>query len=161
VAHRELPPERVQLRMQWIAIVFALIAGTANPFQSGTNAALKTQLGQPVWATLWVYATGLLGVLLVQVFLRQPLPSAAHASTVSWWAWTGGLISIIATVIGLMLAQKLGSGVFTGVSITASVIVSIILDHFGMIGLKQHAASPMRIVGGVLMVCGIWLVARF
>jgi transporter family-2 protein len=147
--------------MQWIAIVFALVAGAANPFQSGSNAALKTQLGQPLWATLWVYATGLLGVLLIQAILRQPLPSGAQASAVSWWAWTGGLISIIATFTGLMLAQKLGSGVFTGVSITASIIVSIVLDHFGLLGLKQHAASPMRILGGVLMVCGVWLVGRF
>ncbi|SEC10841.1 DMT family transporter [Terriglobus roseus] len=147
--------------MQWFAIVFALVAGAANPFQSGSNAALKTQLGQPLWATVWVYGTGLLGVLLMQAILRQPLPSGAQVSTVSWWAWTGGLISIIATVIGLMLAQKLGSGVFTGVSITASVVVSILLDHFGMLGLKQHTASPMRLVGGALMVCGVWLVARF
>jgi transporter family-2 protein len=147
--------------MQWIAVLFALVAGAANPFQSGSNAALKTQLGQPVWATLWVYGTGLLGVLLMQAFLREPLPSAAQASSVSWWAWTGGLISIIATVIGLMLAQKLGSGVFTCVSITASVLVSILLDHFGLIGMKPHAASPLRIVGGVLMICGVWLVARF
>jgi transporter family-2 protein len=147
--------------MQWVAIVFALLAGAANPFQSGANAALKSQLAQPVWATLWVYATGLLGVLLIQVFLRQPLPSLAQASTVSWWAWTGGLISIVATVIGLMLAQKLGSGIFTGVSLTASVIVSILLDHFGLIGMKPHTASPMRMLGGALMVCGVWLVARF
>ena len=147
--------------MQWIAIVFALIAGAANPFQSGANAALKTQLGQPLWATLWVYATGLLGVLLIQAVLRQPLPAAAQASGVAWWAWTGGLISIVATVIGLMLAQKLGSGIFTSVSITASILVSILLDHFGLLGLKQHAASPMRIAGGVLMVGGVWLVAKF
>ncbi|AFL90182.1 hypothetical protein Terro_3974 [Terriglobus roseus DSM 18391] len=147
--------------MQWIAIVFALVAGAANPFQSGSNAALKTQLAQPLWATLWVYATGLLGVLLLQAFLREPLPSSAQTSSVPWWAWTGGLISIIATVVGLMLAQKLGSGVFTGISITASVIVSILLDHFGLIGMRPHTASPMRLLGGALMVCGVWLVARF
>ena len=161
MAHGEAMTARVKLSMQWIAIVFALVAGAANPFQSGSNAALKTQLGQPLWATLWVYLTGLLGVLLLQAFMRQPLPSAVQASAVSWWAWMGGLISIIATVIGLMLAQKLGSGVFTGVSLTASVIVSILLDHFGLLGLKPHAASPMRMVGGALMVCGVWLVARF
>ena len=147
--------------MQWIAIVFALVAGAANPFQSGSNAALKSQLAQPLWATLWVYLTGLLGVLLLQAFLREPLPSAAQTSSVPWWAWTGGLISIIATVVGLMLAQKLGSGVFTGISITASVIVSILLDHFGLIGMRPHPASPMRLLGGVLMVCGVWLIARF
>ena len=147
--------------MQWIAVLFALVAGAANPFQSGTNAALKTQLTQPLWATLWVYATGLLGVLLVQAIVRQPLPSGSQASSAPWWAWTGGLISILATFAGLMLAQKLGSGIFTGISITASIVVSIAVDHFGLLGVKQHSASPLRITGGALMVLGIWMVSKF
>ena len=147
--------------MQWIAIVFALVAGAANPFQAGTNAELKTQLRQPLWATLWVYASGLTGVLLLQLLLRQPLPSMRQAANVPWWAWSGGIISIVATFAGLMLARKLGAGVFTGVSITASVIVSIALDHFGLLGLKQHAASPLRLAGGALMIAGIWMITKF
>ena len=147
--------------MQWIAVLFALVAGAANPFQAGTNAELKTQLAQPLWATLWVYATGLLGVLLVQAFVRQPLPSGTQVSSAPWWAWTGGLISIVATFAGLMLAQKLGSGIFTGISITASILVSIALDHFGLLGLKQHTASPLRLAGGAFMVFGVWLVSKY
>ena len=147
--------------MQWIAILFALVAGAANPFQAGTNAELKTQLTQPLWATLWVYATGLAGVLLIQAIVRQPLPSGAQASSAPWWAWTGGLISIVATFAGLMLAQKLGSGIFTGVSITASILVSIAVDHFGLLGVKQHSASPLRMAGGALMILGVWLVTKY
>jgi transporter family-2 protein len=147
--------------MQWIAILFALFAGAANPFQSGANAELKRQLAQPIWAAAWVYASGLLGVLLMQAFARQPLPTNTQIGTTHWWAWTGGLVSIVATVAGLMLAQKLGSAVFTGLSITASIVVSILLDQFGLLGLKQHTASPMRVVGGVLMIAGVWCVCRF
>ncbi len=147
--------------MQFFAIVFALVAGSANPFQAGTNAELKTQLAQPLWATLWVYATGLLGVLLVQAFVRQPLPSSSQVHSVPWWGWMGGLISIIATFAGLMLAQKLGSGIFTCISITASIVVSIAVDHFGLLGVKQHSASPMRVAGGALMIAGVWMVSRF
>lgn len=147
--------------MEWIAIVFALIAGAANPFQSTTNAELKTQLTQPLWATVWVYASGLAGVLLVQAFVRQPLPSGSQAGGAPWWAWFGGIISIVATFAGLMLAQKLGAGVFTGISITASIAVSVVLDHFGLLGLKQHSASPLRIAGGALMILGVWMVSKF
>ncbi len=147
--------------MQWLAIVFALLAGTANPFQAGTNAELKGQLAQPLWATVWVYASGLLGVLLVQLFARQPLPAAQQVHAVPWWAWTGGLISILATFAGLMFAKQLGAGVFTGITITMSVVISILMDHFGLIGFKQHTASPLRLAGGLLMVIGIWMVSRF
>ncbi len=149
-----------------LAILAALAAGAANPFQSATNAELNKHLDQPLLAGLWVYASGLLGVLLLALCVRQfssarlgSIPGAmAH---VPWWAWMGGLISIASTMAGLMLAQKLGSGVFTGLSITASIIVSVLLDQFGWIGFKQHTASPGRIAGCTLLVAGVWLVSRY
>jgi transporter family-2 protein len=137
--------------MTWLLLFPALLAGIANPFQSGANAQLNKQLGQPLWATIIVYSTG---------FLRKAIPTEAFAG-VSWWAWCGGLISLIPTVIGLLIAQKMGSGLFTGLTITASLVTSILLDQFGLMGFRQHSASPARFAGCALMIGGLWLIARF
>lgn len=147
--------------MQWLILLIAIAAGAANPLQSGTNAELQSHWHQSLWSTAWVYLSGLTGILLIQAFARQPLPNATAIQSAPWWAWLGGLISIAATMAGVTLAQKLGSGIFTGLAITASVIVSILLDHMGWIGFKHHPASPQRILGGVLTVLGVWLVSRF
>lgn len=145
--------------MAWLAFLFAVLSGAANPFQSATNGQLNKQLHQPVWAGTVVYATGLMGMLIIQAFTRRPIP-AANVVGVSWWAWTGGLISIASTLAGLMLVQKLGSGIFTSLSLTASLVVSVLLDQFGLVGLKQHPASPGRWIGCGLLVAGVWLVSR-
>lgn len=147
--------------MPWVLFLIALAAGAANPFQSGSNAQLNKQLDSPLWAGIFVYASGLAGLLLVEMFLRQPLPAMGRIQQVNGWAWLGGLISIASTMAGLTLAQKLGSGVFTGLSITAAVVLSILLDQFGWLGFRQHAASPARVAGCALMIAGLWLVARF
>lgn len=146
--------------MAWILFIITLGAGAANPFQGATNAELNRQLHQPLWAAIVVYASGLAGLLVAQIFVRAPFP-AAEAGGVHWWAWTGGLISLVSTVIGLMLTQRLGSGLFTSLSITASLLTSVLLDQFGLVGLRQHSASPARIVGCVLLAAGVWLVARY
>lgn len=146
--------------MQWLFMLFAAVAGALNPFQN-VNAELHKHWQQPLWTTAWVYLSGLAGVMLLQAVLRQPLPPHEALHAVPWWSWLGGLVSIGATMIGLMYAQQLGSGIFTGVSITASVCVSVLLDHMGWIGFKPHPASPGRIVGAALMVVGVWLVSRF
>ena len=146
--------------MTALILLAALFAGVANPFQSGLNAELNKQLGKPLWATLIVYGTALAAVLLFQLFARQPFPSDKLAQ-VPWWAWLGGLISIVSTVIALTLAQRMGSGIFTGATITASLITSVLLDHFGLIGFKQHTASPARLAGCALMIAGLWLIAKF
>ena len=145
--------------MSWFALLIAVLAGAANPFQSATNGQLNKQLEQPVWAGIAVYATGLLGMLVIQAFARQPLP-ASHLGAVSWWAWLGGLISIGSTLAGLLLVQKLGAGTFTCLSISAALIVSVLLDQFGVLGLRQHTASPVRLIGCALLVIGVWLVKR-
>ena len=147
--------------MSWLIIVVALVAGAANPFQAGSNAELQSHSHAALWTTAWVYASGLAGVLLVQVFLRQPMPSVATLQAAPWWAWIGGLVSIAATVAGLTLAQKLGSGLFTALTIAESVAVSLLLDARGWLGFRQHAASPMRLLGGLFLIVGVWLVARF
>jgi len=146
--------------MAWFIVFLAIGAGALTPLQ-GTNAELFKHWQQPIWTTVWVYCSGLASILLIQVFVRQPLPTTSAVQAAPWWAYWGGALSIVTTLIALMYAQKLGSGLFTGVSLTASVIVSILLDHMGWIGFKQHTASPMRILGGILMVCGVWLVSKF
>ncbi len=106
-----------------------------------------------------MYATGLIGMLIIEAIVRQPVPFG-RAGHVSWWAWMGGLISIASTIAGLMLVQKLGSGIFTSLSLTASLVVSVLLDQYGLVGLKQHPASPGRWIGCALLVAGVWLVSR-
>ena len=147
--------------MPWLLILIALAAGAANPFQSGTNAELQAHAHTALWTTAWVYASGLAGILLIQAFVRQPLPSTVALHGAPWWAWLGGIISIAATAAGLTLAQRLGAGLFTGLTISASVVVSLLLDAQGWLGFRPHAASPLRMVGGALLVLSVWLIARF
>jgi transporter family-2 protein len=143
-----------------LSYLFAIVAGSANPAQAGANAQLNKGLASPVWSALFVYASGLLGVLLLQMILRQAWPGGRFGS-IPWWAWVGGFLSIGSTMAGLMLAQKMGSGVFTGLSLTASLVTSIVLDQFGLLGFKPHPVSPLRLAGAGLMISGIWLIAKF
>ncbi|HEV2620287.1 MAG TPA: DMT family transporter [Acidobacteriaceae bacterium] len=146
--------------MTLFILLIAVAAGAANPFQSGTNAELNKQLGAPLWAGIAVYASGLVGILLLEFIFRQSLPAAGRLAEIPVWAWFGGLISIASTLAGLTLAQRLGAGIFTGVSVTAALATSVVLDHFALIGFRQHTASPARIAGCALMIAGLWIVAR-
>ncbi len=146
--------------MNWISYLLAIGAGAINPIQTGANAQLNKSLATPVWTALSIYLSGFCAMLLIQAFVRETLPSARLAA-VPWWAWTGGVVSVGSTIAGLAFAQKMGSGSFTGLSITASLITSIVLDHFGAVGFKVHPVSVLRLLGGGLMITGLWLVAKF
>jgi transporter family-2 protein len=49
---------------------------------------------------------------------------------------------------------------FTGCSLTASLITSLALDQFGLVGFRQHTASPGRLAGCCFLAAGIWLFVR-
>ena len=146
--------------MNWIFYLLAAAAGAANPAQAGANAELKKRLHDALPATVVVYLSGLLGILVLWAFVRQPVPDSGKLAATPWWAWSGGLLSIGATLAGAVFAQKMGSGVFTGISVTASLVMSVILDNYGWIGFKVHPASWPRLVGLALMIVGLWLVAK-
>ncbi len=139
----------------------AIAAGMCNSVQTGASAQLRKSVDHPIFAAAYVYFGGLLLVLLIQLITRQPWPSTDKLASAPWWAWTAGLLSVAATMSGILLAQKLGAGVFTGMTVTAAFAASITMDHFGWIGFKQHPISWPRAAGGGLMIAGLWLISKF
>jgi bacterial/archaeal transporter family-2 protein len=145
-----------------LSYILAFTAGSASPVQAGASAQLNKGLVSPIWSALFVYASGLAGVLLIQLILHQAWPGQRFGSSrLPWWVWTGGILSIASTMSGLTLAQRMGSGMFTGLSLTASLLTSMVLDHFGLMGFTRHPLSSLRVTGAGLMIAGIWLIAKF
>jgi transporter family-2 protein len=50
---------------------------------------------------------------------------------------------------------------FAGLTITANILMSLAIDHFGWVNLPPHPINTGRILGGLLMVGGIALISRF
>jgi bacterial/archaeal transporter family-2 protein len=147
--------------VNFLSYVIAVLAGSASPVQAGASSQLNKDLASPMWAALCVYASGLAGVLLFQLVLREAWPAHKLIAGAHWWAWTGGILSIALTMTGLTLAHKMGSGLYTGLTLTASLLTSVLLDHFGLMGFKQHPVTGMRGLGAGLLIAGIWLIAKF
>ncbi len=53
----------------------------------------------------------------------------------------------------------MGAGLFNGLTITAGIVASVAIDHFGLMKFAQHTASPGRVGGAALMIAGVILVA--
>jgi bacterial/archaeal transporter family-2 protein len=51
-----------------------------------------------------------------------------------WWAPLGGVIGAFAVIAGLLFVGKVGTGAFAGLTITANILMSLVIDHFGLFG---------------------------
>ena len=142
-------------------IPIAFVAGTFNAIEAGTNTALRKGLGAP-FLTLAIISAMTLILSLASAFVAQErLPSSAGMLAVSWWGWLGGVLGFGFVAAMIYTADTLGSALFIGLTVTASTLLSVALDHFGWLGFAQHAAGPGRLVGALLMVIGVALIAAF
>ena len=147
--------------MNILVIVFVALAGALNALQSGANAQLVRSLGRPWTVALLVSLVTAACFVAALLATREELPDSSRMAGAPWWAWTGGLCGALFVTGTLFFAQRLGSGAFTGITVTAGILASLTVDHFGWIGFEQHAANVWRILGGLLMVVGVALVALF
>jgi transporter family-2 protein len=138
-----------------------IIAGVLQAWGPPMNNALKKALINPWLGSLvsFLPIVAFLGVLWM--CLPRPMPTAASLSQMPWWAPLGGLVGAFAVVAGLLFVGKVGAGAFAGLTITANILMSLVIDKFGMFGMETHALSVGRMAGAALMVAGIALISYF
>ncbi|MEM1331652.1 MAG: DMT family transporter [Planctomycetota bacterium] len=148
----------------WI-ILLVLIAGASWPIQSAINGQLKSIVKQPVIASLANGAGAAVlagGILLVGgVLLKQlSMPESATVMRVPWWAWFGGVFSVLVIVAQSTGAHYLGTATLIALFVAAQGVSGLIVDHFGLLGMPRNGASVQRLVGVALLVAGAILLAR-
>ena len=138
-----------------------LIAGALQAWGPPMNGALRGALDNP-WLASIVSFLPVLAFLVVAFFCQpNPMPTAKGIAGMPWWAPLGGLIGAFAVATGLLFVNKVGAGPFAGLTITANILMSLAIDHFGLFGIEQHSLNIWRILGGALMAGGIVLIALF
>lgn len=138
------------------------LVGLANAVQTGANSSLGKALDNKFAAALCILA-GSISTILVAGLLsgRLGLPAMDKVAGAPWWAWTGGTLAAAFVLAQLFMAEQVGAAVFMTIVVTAAVTMSLVMDHYGLLGFKEHAAGWGRIVGAGLMFAGLALIAKF
>ncbi len=148
------------MKAGWI-YPFIILGGVLQTCGAAMNSQLNASL-----ANRWLASTvsfGLITAFFICVFavFPSPLPSGESLAAMPWWASLGGLVGAVQVYAGLTLVNKVGAGPFVGITVTAALIASLVVDHFGLFHMPVHAVNTWRILGAVLMAGGISLIAKF
>jgi transporter family-2 protein len=138
-----------------------LIAGALQAWGPPINGALRNSLTNPWLASLVSFLPVIAFLACLVLCLPRPLPTMEGINAMPWWAPLGGLIGAVAVVAGLLFVNKIGAGSFAGLTITANILMSLVIDKFGWFGMEVHPLNGCRMLGAALMVGGITLIAKF
>ncbi len=145
--------------MNWI--LMALAAGGAVAAQAAVNSRLGRGLGHPAMATFVSFAVGALCMLLYCLVTRQAIPSAQTLQRVPVWAWFGGVLGTFIVISIITTTPKLGVGAMIALVIAGQMVMAVILDHYGLLGLAPHPMSAARLAGTILLIAGAVLLKCF
>jgi transporter family-2 protein len=135
-------------------------AGVSLVVQVALNGKLREGLSSWSWAGLISYLGGTLTMLAVVALQRPALPSAAARSAVPWSAWGGGFFGAIYIVLAIALLPQLGAAALVSLVVAGQMFASMAFDHYGLLGVAQHTATPGRLLGAVLIITGVVLIRR-
>jgi bacterial/archaeal transporter family-2 protein len=71
---------------------------------------------------------------------------------------TGGLLGAVLVAVSLVTVRTLGAGGVVAATVTGQLIVSALIDRFGVLGLHHIGLTPLRVSGFVLLLIGTALV---
>ncbi len=144
----------------WI-IPFIILGGALQSCGAAMNGQLNKSIVNPWLASAVSFA--LITFFFIGAFLimPHPLPTSKDLESMPCWAVLGGLVGAVQVYAGLTLVTKVGAGQFVGFTVTAALIMSLVIDNFGWFRMDQHPLNLWRFLGGLLLIAGVTLIAKF
>jgi transporter family-2 protein len=141
-------------------LALALCAGGLVPIQGALNAHLGKSLNHPLQATFISFFGAIVVLVFLLILLSPSLPSIADLKSTPAIYYTGGIYGVVFVTAILTLTPRIGIANTVVATIVGQLIVSVILDHFGVFGLQRIPLSGLRMAGCVGLVISLYLVQK-
>jgi len=147
------------VKQGWV-IPFIIFGGCLQTIGAAMNSQLNHALGNKWLATTVSFAVITAFFICIFAMFPSPLPTSEGLARMPWWAPLGGLVGAVQVYAGLTLVGEVGAGPFVGFTVTAALLTSLVVDHFGLIHMPVHPLNTWRVIGAALMVGGIVCIAK-
>jgi transporter family-2 protein len=142
-----------------LAVLLGMGAGCLVGMQAPINSRLGKVVGS-VQAATFSFLVGSAVLLLVAAFVRGGLGTLGHVGRAPWWALVGGLLGAVYVTVALVAVRTLGASGLTAVVITGQLVISVVIDRFGLFGIAKQQIGAPRVIGLLLLAAGVVLVVR-
>ena len=143
----------------WI-ISFIVLGGALQTCGAAMNGQLNKSLVNPYLASAASFLIITFFFLTLFFAAPHPLPTLQDLREMPWWAVFGGLVGAVQVFAGLTLVHRVGTGNFMALTVSAALITSLVIDHFGLFRMDAHPVSLVKLGGALLLVMGVVCITR-
>ena len=136
------------------ALIFA--AGLTMAVQPAINGTLSVRTGT-IEGVLVSFGVGTLIMAAIVIFFGKG--NIRAVSDVPIWQLTGGIYGAFFVVTITFVVPRIGVTTSMIILIAAQIIASLMIDHFGLLGMKTIPLDIKKLAGIVLLMVGVFLAA--
>ena len=135
--------------------LWAALAGGLIPIMAVLNARLGKALGESFHAPMILFVVAFTASVVIGLCTKPVMPNFSGLLDARPIDWMGGLIVCFYVLSATLLAPKLGVGNFIMFAVVAQVIISAVIDHFGLLGVMVREINALRLLGIAVLVLGL------
>jgi len=138
-------------------IVVGLLSGVAVGLQSPLASMITQRLGM-VESIFIIHLGGALLILLPLLAIRGG--NLGDWRSLPWYALGAGAMGLIVVGGVSFMIPRVGVAASITLIIAGQLLLSAVLDHYGLLGVHIRHINPQRIFGLLLVFVGAWLTVR-
>ena len=141
------------------AVILTAATGGLVALQAPVNSILGRAIG--TWQAAFVsFAIGAVALAAIAALATGGLGQVSGVRNVSWVYLTGGLLGAAYVTTILVTVRTLGAGGIVAATIAGQLAISVVIDHFGLVGVAKQPITALKILGITLLALGTYLVVR-
>jgi transporter family-2 protein len=145
--------------MKYLTIMITLVLGSILPIQAALNGKLMRTFGHPVIGATISFFTGTVVLFIYAFSVRANFQTSLIKET-QWYHWIGGIIGAIYVTGIIMIIPRLGAALAFSLIVAGQLLMSVIMDHFGLFGVPVNPVTPAKLLGFVLLLGGVILIRK-
>lgn len=144
---------------QTLLILFGVVVGHLVAVQAGINTRLAVHVGGAVQATFFSFLTGALSLFIVMMLHPQISFPFTKAAATPWYWFLGGVCGSIFVTYIVFSAPKIGISLALAVIIAGQMSGSVLMEHYGLLGMERHPINFLRMLGVTMLLGGVALLS--
>lgn len=146
--------------MIFVLAIVAVVIGTLMPFQAGINAELTRAIRHPYLGAFISFLTGTVVLGIIVLIQGQAVESIKRLSSQPPYLFLGGALGALFVGSSIFLIPKMGATAMIAAFVTGQLLMSVAMDHYGVLGLPVQTISTTRLLGVILLFIGIYMVLK-
>ena len=142
-------------------IFLAIMAGMAMPTQAVVNNKLAATVDSPILAAFISFGVGTIALFVYILLTGVPLGNLASSTNAPLVAWIGGFLGAFFVSVMATVVPRIGVALAFSLAIGGQMIITLLIDHFGWLGVQEKPINLMRVLGATLITIGVILIRKF